>query len=305
VSAEPGRNRGLGAVLRRARPNQACIDVGLPLTSAGPPGRPPRPLWPLRHLLAEEDAWLARQLHPGQPVLWLRPQPAGFRRLGHVDGASSEVRGHSSQSSGEPSGQSATSALRGSRPATARLILRTRGDRLHGALQAASDAWPWPDGSLAQIVLQHVAEDGRRSAGLLAEAARTLAPEGRLYLLRYDRLSPWFWRHGRRALRRDAAGLLVWPLDALWAHRYGLTLEYRHALGARGFQPDADWLAATREDAPGWRGQLHSAFRATRVWVLRKRAQRPVLQAQRAGRRVHAGNYDLMPVRRQPLDPGN
>ena len=173
---------------------------------------------------------------------------------------------------------------------------------MHGALRAADDAWPWPDDSLPQIVLQHVAEDGRRSAGLLAAAARTLAPGGRLYLLRYDRLSPWFWRHGRRALRREAAGVLVWPLDALWAHRYGLSLEYRHALGPRGFQPDADWLAGVREDAPGWRGQLRTAFRASRIWVLRKRWQQPVRQRLRDGRLLRAGSYDLMPVRRQSLD---
>lgn len=245
-------------------------------------GRPARPLWPLRHLLAAEDAWLARQLHPAQPVLWLRPQPAGYpgRTTGGVAGREPWPR---------------------PQPAPSRLLLRLRGDRLQGRLCSAAGAWPWPDGSLPQIVLQHVAEDGRRSAGLLAEAARTLAPGGHLYLLRYDRLSPWYWRHGRRALRRDAAGLLVWPLDALWAHRYGLSLEYRHALGPRGFQPDADWLAGTRGDAPGWRGQLRSAFRASRIWVLRKRWQEPVRQRRRDGRLLPASNYDLMPVRRHAL----
>lgn len=269
--------------------------MGLPPETAGLPGRPARPLWPLRHLLAEEDAWLARQLHPARPVLWLRPQPAGFRyrRHGQATAAGRER---------DPGRSSMSTVGHGPVPPSGRLLLRLRADRLQGALRAAADAWPWPDDSLPQIVLQHVAEDGRRSAALLAEAARTLAPGGRLYLLRYDRFSPWFWRHGRRALRRDVAGVLVWPLDALWAHRYGLTLEYRHALGPRGFQADADWLAGTREDAPGWRGQLRSAFRASRVWVLRKRWQQPVRQARRDGRVLRARQYDLMPVRRQPLD---
>lgn len=194
----------------------------------------------LRRLLREEDAWLLRQIGSERPILWLRPQPLGAAaRHGIVApriGADGQMR---------------------------------------GPLRASVDAWPWADDSLPGIVLQHVAEGAAWSGALLAEAARTLAPEGRLYLLRFDRLSPWYWRYGRLVANRSGARPIGRPFGLAWAHRFGLALEYRHALGTRGFRAASDRIPKTRRAPDRW--PFASTFRASRVWVLRKRRNKLLL----------------------------
>lgn len=226
-----------------------------------------RPVRAVRRLLRIEDAWLLRQIGSRQPALWLRPQPLG------------------------------TSAGQGI------IALRSVGAAvLHGDLRVHADAWPWPDDSLPAIVLQHVLEGGPRQDALLDEAARVLAPEGRLFLLRFDRCSPWFWRYGRSLARRAGGRALSLPLNLSGLHRQALALEYRHALGPRGFRADAETLPAGRRLPERW--PFASGFRATRIWVLRKRRQRLILLGRRESARagVRSGYGLAAGARRQEGD---
>ncbi len=220
-----------------------------------------------RRLARAEQAWLFRQIGSRRPVLWLRPQPPVPRQQHGV------------------------------------LTLAATSDgNLIGAVRATADAWPWADDSVPCVVLQHVAEGASWSTDLLAEAARVLEPEGRLYVLRYDRVSPWFWRYGRRIARRHGGGVLAWPLDAMWLRRYRLSLEFRHALGSRGFRADRVSLPAIGDGGQRDRHPLGSAFRATRIWVFRKRSEKLLLSPLRDRKAAASGNYNLMPARRQGLD---
>lgn len=215
----------------------------------------------LRRLLREEDAWLLRQIGSLRPVLWLRPQPLSTAARHGVQG------------------------------------LRLGADGLlRGDLRASALAWPWPDDSLPAIVLQHVVEGSACGRGVLAEAARVLAPEGLLYVLRFNRLSPWYWRYGRGVVQRSGGALLARPLDLAPARTHGLALEYRHALGARGLRSAAE-LLPKHQRAPDQR-PFDSSLRAARVWVLRKRRQRLLLAREGGGRRAAKPAYDLALVRR-------
>lgn len=214
-----------------------------------------------RRQLREEDAWLLRQIGPLRPVLWLRPLPLG------------------------PAGRQGMLALG----------LGADG-RLRGALRARADAWPWPDGSVPAVVLQHVNEGGGAGAALLGEAARVLAPEGRLYLLRFDHLSPWYWRYGRHVGRRVGAPTIGLPIDFRPARAQGLALEFRHHLGARGLGASGRPPRPTRT---GERWPFAGALRATRIWVLRKRRRGATpLRMLRTAARQGPG-YRLAVARRQ------
>ncbi len=230
-------------------------------------GRQSRSGFAHRRLARAEQAWVFRQIGSRRPVLWLRPQPPVTRRQHGV------------------------------------LTLATVAEgRLLGALRCATDAWPWADESVPCVVLQHVAEGAGWTSNLLAEAARVLEPEGRLYVLRYDRISPWFWRYGRHLARRQGGGALVWPLDAMWLRRYRLSLEFRHALGPRGFRADRVALPVIGDGSQRDRHPLGSALRATRIWVFRKRSENLLLSPLRDRKTAASGNYNLMPARRQGLD---
>ncbi|MCU0755125.1 MAG: methyltransferase domain-containing protein [Xanthomonadales bacterium] len=62
--------------------------------------------------------------------------------------------------------------------------------RIHGPARFAPTAWPWPEGSLHGIVLQHVLEFVVEPGALLAEARRVLRPGGRLWLSTFNPHSP-------------------------------------------------------------------------------------------------------------------
>lgn len=187
-----------------------------------------------RRQLREEDAWLLRQIAGLRPVLWLRPHALG------------------------PAARQGILALKVGQDGM-----------LRGALRSQAGAWPWADGTVPAIVLQHVNEGGGHGAALLAEAARVLAPEGRLYVLRFDHFSPWYWRYGRHVGKRAGAPALGLPIDLRPARARGLALEFRHHLGARGVG-----VAAGRPPRPARaeeRWPFAGVFRAARIWVLRKR----------------------------------
>jgi SAM-dependent methyltransferase len=216
----------------------------------------------LRRLLREEDAWVLRQLGSRRPALWLRPQPLGA------------AGGHGI------------------------MALRVGADGLfRGALKAAAGAWPWADDSVPAIVLQHVSEGAPCSVELLTEAARVLEPEGMLYLLRFNRFSPWYWRYGRWVVGRSGGSLLALPLDLAPTRPHGLVLEYGHALGARGLRAAGELLPKRQRAAD--RRPFGTALRAARVWVLRKRRQRLVMTGVGAGARTAKPAYDLALVRRE------
>lgn len=229
------------------------------------PGTPVGTYRALRRLLREEDAWLLRQIGSRRPVLWLRPQPLGA------------------------AGRHGILALR----------VGPEG-LLRGGLKADSAAWPWADDSMPAIVLQHVTEGADWSPALLAEAARVLEPEGRLFLLRFDRSSPWYWRYGRWVVRRSGGALIVRPLDLSAAQDQGLTLEYRHTLGARGFRAASDLLPKQHRAPDRW--PFASALRAARVWVLRKRRNRLLLAGAGAGARAPAPSFGLAAGARRSRD---
>lgn len=214
----------------------------------------------LRRLLREEDAWLLRQIGSERPVVWLRPQPLGAAARHGI------------------------------------LALRIGPDGLmRGGLKAESDAWPWADGSVPAIVLQHVTEGAAWGDALLAESARVLAPEGRLYLLRFDRISPWYWRYGRRIARRCGAPPIGRPLVLHRAQVHGLVLEYRHTLGSRGFRAASDLRPKTLRQPDRW--PFASSLRAARVWVLRKRRQHGLMTLKHKRARRERPDYGLAAVR--------
>jgi SAM-dependent methyltransferase len=216
----------------------------------------------LRRLLREEDAWLLRQIGSERPVIWLRPQPLGSAARHGI------------------------------------LALRIGPDAMmRGGLKACADAWPLADGSIPTIVLQHVMEGAPWSEALLAESARVLAPEGRLYVLRFDRMSPWYWRYGRRVSRRSGSPLIGRPLNFLPARAHDLALEYRHALGSRGFRADHERM--TKAQRPTDRRPFASTLRAARVWVLRKRRQNWLVAGNRDAARRDRQGYGLAVVRRE------
>lgn len=216
----------------------------------------------LRALLREEDAWLFRQIGNERPVVWLRPQPLG-------SGARHGV-----------------------------LALRVgAGGLLRGALRTDVRALPWADESLSAMVLQHVVEGASWSDALLAESARVLAPEGRLYILRFDRFSPWFWRHGRRAVRRGGGTQVTRPIDLRRAHGHGLSLEYRHSLGGRGFRAETASSPTVRHQPDQW--PFANALKAARVWVMRKRRPQWLMTRVRDGSRQSTRGYGLAIVRRE------
>ena len=214
----------------------------------------------LRRLLREEDAWLLRQIGSERPVIWLRPQPLGAAARHGI------------------------------------LALRIGPDGLmRGGLKAWADAWPWADGSIPAIVLQHATEGAVWGDALLAESARVLAPEGRLYLLRFDRTSPWYWRYGRRLARRSGAPVIGQPLILRRAQAHGLVLEYRHTLGSRGFRAASELLPKIRRQPDRW--PFASSMRAARIWVLRKRRQHWFTEAKRIRTRRERPDYGLAVVR--------
>lgn len=216
----------------------------------------------LRRLLREEDAWLLRQIGSERPVVWLRPQPLGAAARHGI------------------------------------LALRVGSDgSLRGALRASAKAWPWADDSIPAIVLQHVVEGSAASAYLLAESARVLAPEGRLYILRFDRFSPWYWRYGRNVVRRSGSPLVTRPIEFHRVHRQGLALEYRHSLGARGLRKEAALLWKGQREPDTW--PFASMMRAARVWVMRKRRQSVIMTRLRDASRSTSPGYGLAVVRRE------
>lgn len=214
----------------------------------------------LRRQLREEDAWLLRQIGSERPVVWLRPHSLG------------------------------TVARHGI------LALRVGQDALlRGGLKAVASAWPWDDGSVPAIVLQHVAEGAAWSADLIAESARVLAPEGRLYILRFDRMSPWYWRYGRRLNQRSGSPMIGRPLSLRSTHAHGLSLEYRHALGSRGLRASSELLPKTKRQQDRW--PWISGLRASRIWVLRKQRQHWLVSGMRNVARNERSGYGLAVVR--------
>lgn len=198
-----------------------------------------------RRLLREEDAWLLRQIASIRPVLWLRRHPPG------------------------PSARHGILSLRPGLDG-----------RLRGAVRASAEHWPWADGSVPAIVLQHVCEGSDLDRRILAEASRVLAPEGRLYVLRFDRFSPWYWRFGSAGVVRGGAPrVLGRRLHLAEAQARGLALEYRHALGSRGLRDSVAGLPGTERAPERW--PLVTSLRATRIWVLRKRSRQWVLPGRR------------------------
>lgn len=223
---------------------------------------PVGPYRALRRLLREEDAWLLRQIGSERPVVWLRPQPLGAAARHGI------------------------------------LALRVgAGGLMRGALRADSDAWPWADNSIPAIVLQHVVEGSASTEKLLAESARVLAPEGRLYILRFDRMSPWYWRYGRCVVRRSGSPLIARPINLHDTHRCGLSLEYRHTLGARGLRKESALLPKQQRTPDQW--PFASVMRAARVWVMRKRRQHLLMTPTRDSSRSSPQGYGLAVVRRQ------
>jgi hypothetical protein len=210
-----------------------------------------------RRLLRAEDAWLLRQIGSLRPVLWLRPQPLGAAARHGI------------------------------------LALRAAADgQLRGPLRTDARCWPWADDAVPAVVLQHVCEGAPWGGELLREAARVLAPEGRLYVLRFDRLSPWYWRYGGHVVRHSGAPLLPWRrLDLRGVQEYGLSLEYRHALGSRGFSAGSGLLPRHQRTPERW--PFLDSLRATRIWVLRKRRRQWVLRGRRAARAVVPAGYGL------------
>lgn len=210
-----------------------------------------------RRLLREEDAWLLRQIGSVRPVLWLRPQPLGAAARHGI------------------------------------LALRVGPEgQLRGPVRADAAYWPWADDSVPAIVLQHVCEGSGWGREMLAEAARVLEPEGRLYVLRFDRLSPWYWRYGGKVVRHGGSPLL-WGrwLDLGIAQARGLVLEYRHALGNRGLNAGGEVVPKRERQPERW--PLLSSLRATRIWVLRKRRRQLVLSSRRATARPSRADYGL------------
>lgn len=220
-----------------------------------------------RRQLREEDAWLLRQIGGLRPVLWLRPQPLGpAARLGI-------------------------------------LALHAGPDGLlRGGLRSHAAAWPWADGSVPAIVLQHVNEGGEHGPGLLAEAARVLAPEGRLYVLRFDHFSPWYWRYGRHVGRKAGAPAVVLPIDLRPARVRGLALEFRHHLGARGVGDSPG--RPPKPDRGDERWPFAGAFRAARIWVLRKRRRGMVPNRPARAAAPSRSGYRLAVARRQDNGAG-
>jgi SAM-dependent methyltransferase len=213
-----------------------------------------------RRLLREEDAWLLRQIGSLRPVLWLRPQPMGSGGGHGIVALRAGADGH-----------------------------------MRGAVRADTTAWPWADDSVPAIVLQHVCEGAVWSPQLLAEAARVLAPEGLLYVLRFDRLSPWYWRYGGKVVRHGGAPLLAGRrLNLRSVHGRGLALEYRHGLGPRGLSAGGELVQKRARQAERW--PLVSSFRATRIWVLRKRRQRWLLAGRRPAPAVVPARYGMARV---------
>lgn len=219
------------------------------MESSGGARRPGSGLYRVwRRLLREEDAWLLRQIGSVRPVLWLRPAPLGLAARHGIMALRAGAEG-----------------------------------QLRGALRAEAGHWPWADSSIPAIVLQHVCEGASLDARILSEAARVLSPEGRLYILRFDRLSPWYWRYAGGVVRRSGAALLSGRrLPLAFAQQFGLGLEYRHALGSRGFGTGGSAMPERGRSPERW--PLLSTLRAARVWVLRKRGR----QWLRPGRRSAA-----------------
>jgi len=145
--------------------------------------------------------------------------------------------------------------------------------RLDGDWRCAGERLPLPSQSLARIELRFILEALDSPEALLAECARTLCPEGRLWVAG---LNPFGFarlrwrRHGLRALSASKVAAVL--------ENEGLTVLHRQALGAHwqlprsavgapaesGFEPGrVAWgLLATRRDqgvtplrrvAPAWR----------------------------------------------------
>ena len=145
--------------------------------------------------------------------------------------------------------------------------------RLDGAWRCAGERLPLPSQSVARIELRYVLEAVDAPDALLAECARALCPEGRLWVAGLNPLGLARLRWGRCGLRALSASKVAAMLED-----EGLTVLRRQALGAHwrlprsaasrasgmAFEPGriAWGLLATRRDpsvtplrraAPAWR----------------------------------------------------
>ena len=98
---------------------------------------------------------------------------------------------------------------------------------------------------------------------------------------------------GGKVVRHGGAPLL-WGrgLNLGSAQRHGLSLEYRHALGNRGFNAGGGIVPGHDRQAERW--PLASSLRATRIWVLRKRRRQWLLPGRRAAASAVPARYGLV-----------
>ncbi len=149
-----------------------------------------------------------------------------------------------------------------------------RGD---GCVRCDLGLWPVSDGSLDEIVLQHVIDPSAASMALLAESVRSLADGGCLWLFGGNPLSPC-----SPAWRRDKSS--GWSTSApgragALLGRLGLTPLELVRLGA--------WLPGTTAMAAGphWTAPLRSAYviraekRVARVIALPRPVRAPAAPA--------------------------
>jgi SAM-dependent methyltransferase len=119
-------------------------------------------------------------------------------------------------------------------------------------LRAEADCLPLPAESFSCVILAHACTNPKRAAGVIAEAARVLAPEGRLFLLESGACS---------AARGSTPGApfpvgLQRGLHRRWVQQAGLSVRRQPALS----------LLSSRLP-PGWHRALAGVDRLGAPWL--------------------------------------